>query len=114
VTEEDDQHAEVSYLAVKENASVAAGPDSDNAVTHDQNELHQLDDGNHGLENVDASACALEGAQEVVEVHDHVNEGVYRRIVDGHQLCKHHNLVMEILCKSCSDRKTSSPVSKTR
>lgn len=51
--EKDRQYDKVSYLHPEEGTvGIAAWQACDNAVTHDQNELHQLNDCNHRLEAV--------------------------------------------------------------
>lgn len=75
MSEEDRQHDEVSDLHPEEGAvGVTARQACDDAVTHDQNELHQLDDCNHRLEEVQIVLDTFVGAQQVIRVHDHMNE----------------------------------------
>jgi hypothetical protein len=88
VAEETEKNHQVDDLKVEEKAGVAVGKNSDDAVTEDQDELHHLSEGQNWLDEVQSCSGLREGAQEVVDVHQDVYEGVDQGAVRSHQSYK--------------------------
>lgn len=84
--EEAGQHQKIADLEVEEDSRVAFRQNGDDAVAHNQHELNQLHDGDQRFDGVQEASRVLEGAQEVIHVHDDMDERVDAGVVHRHQL----------------------------
>jgi hypothetical protein len=85
VTKETEKGHQVGDLEIEEETGVTVGKNCDYAVTEDQDELHHLGEGQDGFDEVQSCSGLREGAQEVVDVHQDVYEGVDQGAISSHQ-----------------------------